>query len=127
MAALMAAFGLFAIPLSLPVLPPAQTAAFAARLGVTSATQTNQGVVLELPQDSGFSYACGGQAAKFKEREQAIHRGLAEGAVAASPLPERDKGDLAQIEDLFAEPWVVDDGSARDLVVLEAQNLEMKL
>ena len=39
--------------------------------------------LLELPQDSGFSYACGGQAAKFKEREQAIHRRLAEGAVAA--------------------------------------------
>jgi heterodisulfide reductase subunit D len=38
--------------------------------------------VLELPQDSGFSYACGGQAAKFKGREQAIHRHLAEGAVA---------------------------------------------
>ena len=32
---------------------------------------------------SGFSYACGGQAAKFKDREQAIHRRLAEGAVAA--------------------------------------------
>jgi heterodisulfide reductase subunit D len=39
--------------------------------------------LIELPQDSGFSYACGGQAAKFKEREQAIHRALAEGAVAA--------------------------------------------
>ena len=39
--------------------------------------------LLELEQDSGFSYACGGQAAKFKEREQAIHRRLAEGAVAA--------------------------------------------
>jgi heterodisulfide reductase subunit D len=38
--------------------------------------------VVDLPQDSGFSYACGGQAAKFKEREQAIHRALAEGAVA---------------------------------------------
>ncbi|MBM3650562.1 MAG: (Fe-S)-binding protein [Alphaproteobacteria bacterium] len=38
--------------------------------------------LLELPQESGFSYACGGQAAKFKEREQAIHRALAEGAVA---------------------------------------------
>jgi len=38
--------------------------------------------LLELPQDSGFSYACGGQAAKFKEREAAIHRALAEGAVA---------------------------------------------
>jgi len=39
--------------------------------------------LVELPQDSGFSYACGGQAAKFKEREQAIHRGLVMGAVEA--------------------------------------------
>ncbi|MBS0540250.1 MAG: (Fe-S)-binding protein, partial [Proteobacteria bacterium] len=39
--------------------------------------------LVELPQDSGFSYACGGQAAKFKGREQAIHRALAEGAIAA--------------------------------------------
>ncbi len=39
--------------------------------------------LIELPQDSGFSYACGGQAAKFKEREQAIHRGLVMGAVEA--------------------------------------------
>ena len=39
--------------------------------------------LVELPQDSGFSYACGGQAAKFKDREKAIHRGLAEAAVAA--------------------------------------------
>ena len=39
--------------------------------------------LVELVQGSGFSYACGGQAAKFKDRERAIHRGLAEGAVAA--------------------------------------------
>ncbi|MDI1282782.1 MAG: (Fe-S)-binding protein [Reyranella sp.] len=39
--------------------------------------------LVELVQDSGFSYACGGQAAKFKGREQAIHRALAEGAIAA--------------------------------------------
>lgn len=39
--------------------------------------------LVELPQDSGFSYACGGVAAKYKERETAIHRGLAEAAVAA--------------------------------------------
>src|SRR4029078_5453288 len=36
--------------------------------------------LIELPQDSGFSYACGGQAAKFKGREQAIPRALAQGA-----------------------------------------------
>ena len=39
--------------------------------------------IVDLVQDSGFSYACGGQAAKFKDRERAIHRALAEGAVAA--------------------------------------------
>ena len=39
--------------------------------------------LVELPQDSGFSYACGGQAAKFKAREQAIHRDLVVGAVDA--------------------------------------------
>jgi len=39
--------------------------------------------LVELPQDSGFSYACGGQAAKFKDREAAIHRALMDGAVAA--------------------------------------------
>lgn len=39
--------------------------------------------LVELPQDSGFSYACGGQAAKFKTREQAIHRDLVMGAVDA--------------------------------------------
>ncbi len=37
--------------------------------------------LIELPQDSGFSYACGGQAAKFKDREQAIHRDLVRGAI----------------------------------------------
>lgn len=37
--------------------------------------------LIDLPQDSGFSYACGGQAAKFKDREQAIHRALVTGAV----------------------------------------------
>jgi len=39
--------------------------------------------LIDLPQDSGFSYACGGVAAKYKDRERAIHRALAEGAVAA--------------------------------------------
>jgi hypothetical protein len=42
---------LFVIPISLPVWPPEPTARFAAALGITSAVQTNTGVVLELPQD----------------------------------------------------------------------------
>ncbi len=36
--------------------------------------------IVDLPQDSGFSYACGGTAARYVEREQAIHRSMAEGA-----------------------------------------------
>jgi len=39
--------------------------------------------LVELPQDSGFSYACGGQAARYVERERAIHRAVAEGAATA--------------------------------------------
>ncbi|MFO1061564.1 MAG: (Fe-S)-binding protein [Dongiaceae bacterium] len=38
--------------------------------------------VLELPQDSGFSYTCGGPAAAYEERQKAIHRTMAEGASA---------------------------------------------
>ena len=39
--------------------------------------------VVDLPQDSGFSYACGGVAARYVEREKAIHANMAEGAAAA--------------------------------------------
>lgn len=38
--------------------------------------------VLDLPQDSGFSYTCGGVAARYVERERAIHSNMAEGAAA---------------------------------------------
>ena len=38
--------------------------------------------LVELPQDSGFSYACGGSAARYVERERAIHTQVAEGAAA---------------------------------------------
>ncbi len=44
-------WGLAVLPLSLPLFPPEQTARFAAAIGITSAVTTNQGVVLELPQD----------------------------------------------------------------------------
>ncbi|MBS0559872.1 MAG: (Fe-S)-binding protein [Proteobacteria bacterium] len=39
--------------------------------------------LVDLPQDSGFSYTCGGQAARYAERERAIHDAVAGGAVAA--------------------------------------------
>ena len=38
--------------------------------------------LIELPQDSGFSYACGGSAARYVERERAIHNQVAGGAAA---------------------------------------------
>jgi heterodisulfide reductase subunit D len=38
--------------------------------------------LVDLPQDSSFSYACGGTAARYKDREAAIHHAIAEGAAA---------------------------------------------
>jgi Fe-S oxidoreductase len=38
--------------------------------------------LIDMPQDSGFSYACGGQSAKYVDRERAIHQQVAEGAEA---------------------------------------------
>jgi 4-amino-4-deoxy-L-arabinose transferase-like glycosyltransferase len=48
---LLAAWGLYALPLALPISPPEKTAAFAAKLGITSAVKTNRGDLLPLPQD----------------------------------------------------------------------------
>jgi len=39
--------------------------------------------LVDLPQDSGFSYACGGTAARYVDRERAIHQAIADGAAAA--------------------------------------------
>ncbi len=39
--------------------------------------------LVDLPQDSGFSYACGGAAARYKDRERAIHTAIADAAAAA--------------------------------------------
>jgi Fe-S oxidoreductase len=36
--------------------------------------------LVDLPQDSGFSYACGGTAARYVARERAIHEAIADGA-----------------------------------------------
>jgi hypothetical protein len=45
------AAGAIAIPFGLPVLPPPAMIRYAAALGLTSATTTNTGEVLDLPQD----------------------------------------------------------------------------
>ncbi len=50
-AAAVLAFGLVALPLGLPILPPASMARYAARIGATAAVRTNRGEQLELPQD----------------------------------------------------------------------------
>ena len=48
---LVVAWGALTLPLGLPVVPPRPMAAYAARLGITAAVQTNRGTVLPLPQD----------------------------------------------------------------------------
>jgi 4-amino-4-deoxy-L-arabinose transferase-like glycosyltransferase len=50
-ALLQVVFGIATLPMGLPVLPREPMARYAERLGVTSATRTNVGVQLELPQD----------------------------------------------------------------------------
>jgi hypothetical protein len=46
-----AAFGIMTAPLGLPIVPPERMARYAAALGLTTATQTNTGGQLPLPQD----------------------------------------------------------------------------
>jgi hypothetical protein len=48
---LQSAYGIVALPMGLPILPPASMAAYAARAGLAEATRTNRGVQLDLPQD----------------------------------------------------------------------------
>lgn len=50
-ALLQVAYGTVGLPLGLPILGPEPMARYAARLGMTAATQTNTGVQIELPQD----------------------------------------------------------------------------
>jgi len=49
--ALIVVYATLLFPLELPIVSPAGTAAFAARLGMSSTTSTNMGVPLKLPQD----------------------------------------------------------------------------
>jgi 4-amino-4-deoxy-L-arabinose transferase-like glycosyltransferase len=51
LAGAIAAWGLFVLPFGLPVVPPEPMARYAAWTGIEAGTTTNQGVVLELPQD----------------------------------------------------------------------------
>jgi 4-amino-4-deoxy-L-arabinose transferase-like glycosyltransferase len=75
------AWGLLVLPLSLPAFPPEATARFAAAIGITAATTTNQGVVLELPQDYADLLGWEGKVARVaavyrslpaQDREQAV-------------------------------------------------------
>jgi 4-amino-4-deoxy-L-arabinose transferase-like glycosyltransferase len=49
--AVLFAFGLVVLPLGVPILPPAEMAAYARALGVTAAVRTNTGEMGALPQD----------------------------------------------------------------------------
>ena len=50
-AAALVVYGVLVLPLGLPIIAPPAMARYAAALGVTEATETNSGEVLELPQD----------------------------------------------------------------------------
>ena len=74
-------YGVITLPIGLPILPPGPMARYATALGLTAATTTNTGVVLELPQDYadmlGWEQQVAAVARVFAtltppEREQAV-------------------------------------------------------
>jgi 4-amino-4-deoxy-L-arabinose transferase-like glycosyltransferase len=71
-AALMAAFAVLVLPVALPILSPARTAAYAARLGVGEATRTNYGTTLALPQDFADMLGWEAQADAVAEEWRAL-------------------------------------------------------
>lgn len=77
-------WGVVTLPLGLPILPPAQMAAYAAHLGTRAATTTNSGTVLLLPQDYADML---GWEAKVREVARVYHR--------LSPQEQRDVVILA--------------------------------
>ncbi len=83
-ASLMAALGVVAIPLALPVLSPAGTASYAARLGVGESTRTNYGTQLPLPQDFADMIGWEAQAAAVAEEWRALTPAEREVAVLAA-------------------------------------------
>ena len=64
---LVIAYGVFVLPLGLPILEPSPMARYAKTIGITAAVQTNWGAILPLPQD----YA---DMLGWKEKAQAVAR-----------------------------------------------------
>jgi 4-amino-4-deoxy-L-arabinose transferase-like glycosyltransferase len=79
---LIALYGLITLPIGLPILPPGPMARYTTALGMTSATTTNTGVVLELPQD----YA---DMLGWEQQVAAVAR-----VFSALPPPERERAVL---------------------------------
>lgn len=77
-------WGVVTLPLGLPILPPALMAAYASHLGVSAATTTNSGTVLQLPQDYADML---GWETKVREVARVFH--------ALSPDEQRDAVVLA--------------------------------
>lgn len=71
-AAVMSALAVLVLPVALPLLSPAATAAYAARLGIGEATQTNYGTQLALPQDFADMLGWEQQAAAVAEEWRAL-------------------------------------------------------
>jgi hypothetical protein len=88
------AFGAVALPLGLPFLPPEPMARYASALGVSAAVATNQGVVLQLPQD----YA---DMLGWEERVQAV-------AAVYHDLPADDRERAVIVADNYGQAGAVD-------------------
>ncbi len=82
--AVMAALGVVVLPVALPMLGPAATAAYAARLGVSESTRTNTGTQLPLPQDFADMLGWEAQAAAVAEEWRALSPAEREVAVLAA-------------------------------------------
>lgn len=91
---LVAAWGIYAYPLSLPVLPPEPTARFAEKLGITAAVQTNRGVVLELPQDYADMLGWQNKVARVAD---VYHS-----------LPETERADVVIVPDNYGQAGAID-------------------
>jgi hypothetical protein len=82
-------FGLLVVPIAVPILSPAATAAYAVRIGAARSLRNNQGAMDRLPQD--FADMLG-----WEEQSEALGR-----AVASQPAA--DRADLVVLGDNYGE------------------------
>ena len=93
-ALMLLAAGAVAVPFGLPVLPPPAMIRYASALGLTSATTTNTGAVLELPQD--YADMLGWE--RLVQATAGVYRGL----------PPADRARAVLLADNYGEAGALD-------------------